>query len=207
MQLNATFYHMVWEEIQIQTEDPQEAFFAVGILNFPEAEIDGVEANFSLAATPNFTLSGTLGYNDAQLSEEATLWPGTDEERTAPDGTRLPLMPKWKYSLTGRYDFNSTLWSASPYLLGTWLHNGSSLNSLAGIQVSINQAGVRETPSYDIVNLRLGLEGNGWSAALFVDNVFDEYARLFFSERYTQTRATVLQPRIYGITFRKDFDW
>lgn len=205
--LNATFYHMVWEEIQIQTEDPQPAFFAVGILNFPEAEINGVEADFSFAATRNFTLSGTLGYNDAELSEEATLWPGTDSERTAPDGTRLPLMPEWKYSLTGRFNFDTAMWNATPYVLGTWTHNGDSLNSLAGIQVSINQAGVRVTPSYDIVNLRFGLEADGWSAALFVDNLFDEYARLFFSERYTQTRATVLPPRTYGITFRKDFDW
>ncbi len=205
--LNATFYHMIWDEIQIQTEDPQPAFFAVGILNFPQAEINGVEANFNFAATQNFTLSGTLGYNDAELSEDATLFPGTDSEKTAPKGTRLPLMPKWKYALTGRYNFNSTLWNASPHILGTWAHNGKSLNSLAGIQVSINQAGVRETPSYDIFNLRFGLEGDSWSAAFFIDNVFDEYARLFFSERYTQTRATVLPPRTFGITFRKDFNW
>ena len=205
--LNATFYRMIWDKIQIQTEDPQPAFFAVGILNFPEAEIDGVEANFSLKASESLTLSGTLGYNDAALSEDAILWEGTDSERTAPDGTRLPLMPKWKYSLTGRYDFGSMLWNAEPYVLGTWMHNGTSLNSLAGIQVSINQAVVRETPSYDIVNLRLGLEGDTWSAAFFVDNLFDEYARLFFSERYTQTRATVLPPRTFGVTFRKNFDW
>lgn len=205
--LNATLYHMVWDQIQIQTEDPTPAFFAIGILNFPEAEIDGVEANFNFAMTDAFTLSGTLGYNDAELSEDATLFPGTDSERTAPEGTRLPLMPEWKYSLTGRYDFGNTLWDANPYLLGTWLHNGDSLNSLAGIQVSINQAGVRVTPSYDIVNLRFGLDADNWSAALFVDNLFDEYAQLFFSERYTQTRATVLPPRTFGITFRRNFDW
>lgn len=205
--LNATFYHMTWKDIQIQTEDPQPAFFTVGILNFPEAEINGIEANFNFAATQNLTLSGTLGYNDASLSEDATLFPGTDSERTAPDGTRLPLMPKWKYSVTGRYNFDSTLWNAGPFALATWSHNGNSLNSLAGIQSSIGQAGVRVTPSYDIVNLRFGLEADGWSAAFFVDNVFDEFARLFFSERYAQTRATVLPPRTFGINFRKDFNW
>ncbi|MDT8320296.1 MAG: TonB-dependent receptor [Xanthomonadales bacterium] len=205
--LNATFYHMVWDEIQIQTSDPQPAFFAVGILNFPEAEINGVEADFNFAVSQNFNLSGTLGYNDAELSEDATLWPGTDVELTAPKGTRLPLMPEWKYSLTGRYDFNGTLLNARPYVLGTWTYNGDSLNSLAGIQVSVNQADVRVTPSYDILNLRFGLEGDNWSASLFVDNLLDEFAPLFFSERYTQTRATVLPPRTFGINFRKNFDW
>jgi outer membrane receptor protein involved in Fe transport len=207
MTLNATYYHMVWDDIQIQTEDPQPAFFAIGILNFPQATIDGVEADFHFAAAQNLTLSGTLGYNDASLSEEATLWPGTDSERTAPDGTRLPLMPKWKYSLTGRVDFDATLWNANPYFLASWTYNGDSLNSLSGIQVSINQAGVRVTPSYDILNFRFGLDADGWSATLFVDNLLNEYAPLFFSERYTQTRATVLPPRTFGISFRKNLDW
>jgi len=205
--LNATFYHMVWDKIQIETEDPQPGFFAVGIINFPEAEIDGIEADIHWAVTNNITLSGTLGYNDAKLSEDAILWPGTDSERIAEKGTRLPLMPEWKYSITGRFDFDGTLWNASPYMLATWTYNGDSLNSLAGIQSSINQAGVRVTPSYNIFNFRFGLDAEGWSASLFVDNLFNEYAPLFFSERYTQARATVLPPRTFGINFRKNFDW
>lgn len=205
--INATYYHMVWDRIQIQTEDPQPAFFAVGIINFPQAEIDGIEADFSWAVNNRITLSGAVGYNDASLSEDATLWPGTDSERTASKGTRLPLMPEWKYSITGRFDFEGTLWGAQPYMLGTWSYNGDTLNSLAGIQVSINQAGVRVTPSYNLLNFRFGLEAEGWSASLFVDNLTNEYAPMFFSERYTQPRATVLPPRTFGINFRKNFDW
>jgi outer membrane receptor protein involved in Fe transport len=205
--LNATFYHMIWDGIQIQTEDPQPGFFAVGIINFPEAEINGIEADFHWRPLQNLTLSGAVGYNDAELSEDATLWPGTDSERTAPKGTRLPLMPEWKYSLTGRIDFDATLLGAAPFMLATWTYNGETLNSLAGIQVSIEQADVRRTDSYDILNFRFGLEAEGWSAALFVDNLFNEYAPLFYSERYAQPRATVLPPRTFGINFRKDFDW
>ena len=50
------------------------------------------------------------------------------------------------------------------------------------------------------------MDAEDWSAALFVDNVFNESAVLFFSERYSQTRATVMPPRTFGITFRKNFD-
>ena len=205
--LNATFYHMVWDDIQIETEDPQPGFFALGIVNFPQAEIDGIEADMHWAVTQNFTLSGTLGYNKAELSEDAILFEGTDGERSAVSGTRLPLMPEWKYSVTGRYDFDSTLWNAQPFLVGTWTYNGDTVNSLAGFQSSVNQAGARVTPSFNIVNLRFGLDAAGWSAALFVDNLFDEYATVFYSERYTQARATVLPPRTFGINFRKNFDW
>ena len=203
--LNATFYHMAWSDIQIQTEDPAPALFTVGIINFPKAEIDGVEADAHWLLTKNLTLNGTLGYNKAQLAEDALLWPGTDNERLIPDGTRLPLMPRWKYSLGARYNFSASLWNATPFILGSWTHNGDSLNSLGGVQVSIGQAAVRVTPGYDIVNLRFGLESDGWSAAIFVDNVFNEYARMFYNERYTQTRATVMAPRTIGINLRKNF--
>ena len=207
LRLNLTYYHMVWDDIQIQTEDPQPLYFGVGILNFPKAEINGVEGDFDWAATQNFTLSGTLGWNNAELANDTTLWPGTDNERFAPKGTRLPLMPNWKYSVTGRYDFNGSLLDAHPFLLGTYNYNGDSVNSLAGIQVSVAQTGTRKTPSYQLFNLRFGLEGKDWSAAFFVDNVFDEYAQMFYSERYTQTRVIVMPPRTYGITFRKEFGW
>jgi outer membrane receptor protein involved in Fe transport len=158
---------MIWDGSD-RTRPP--AFFATH-LNFPGGHHRRRQGRFLWAAAENITLSGALGYNDAALSETATLWPGTDSERTAPDGTRLPLMPKWKYSLTGRFDFDATLWSASPYFLASWTYNGDSLNSLAGIQSSINQAGVRVTPSYNIVDFRFGLDGEGWSASLFVDNL------------------------------------
>jgi len=203
--LNATYYHMSWSDIQIQTEDPDLNIFTLGIINFPKADIDGVEADFHVRASEQLSLNGTLGYNKAELAEDAVLWAGTDEERLIPNGTRLPLMPKWKYSLGARYDFKASMWNAQPYVLGSWAHNGSSLNSLGGAQASVAQASVRETPSYDIVNLRIGLEHEGWSAALFVDNVFNEFARMFYSERYTQTRATVMPPRTFGINFRKNF--
>lgn len=205
--LNVTYYHMIWEDIQIQTEDPQPLFFTVGIVNFPEAAIDGVEADFNFAVTDQFTLNGAVGYNDAEVNEEAILFPGSDSENTIPKGTRLPLMPEWKFSVTGRYDFDGNLLNSAPYLLGTWTYNGDTLNSLGGVQASISQAEVRKTPSYNIFNLRFGLENDSWSAAIFVDNVFNEFAPIFFSERYTQPRATVLPPRTYGITFRKNFDW
>jgi outer membrane receptor protein involved in Fe transport len=207
LQLNATYYYMQWEDIQIQTEDPQPLIFATGILNFPQADIQGVEADFSFAATNNFTLSGSIGYNNAELAETATLFPGTDAERTAVEGTRLPLMPEWKTSVTGRYNFDGSVLGARPFVLGTWTYNGDSLNSLAGIQASIAQAGPRTTPSYNIVNLRAGLEGDDWSLAFFINNATNEFAQLFYSERYTQTRATVLPPRTFGLTYRKDFDF
>ena len=38
LRLNLTAYHMIWEDIQIQVNDP--TIFSLGIVNFAEAEID-----------------------------------------------------------------------------------------------------------------------------------------------------------------------
>ena len=203
---NVTFYHMDWEDIQIQTEDPDPLIFATGILNLPEASIDGVEGNFSWLPARQLTLTGTLGYNKAELANEAVLWPGTDSETTIAKGARLPLMPEWKFSLNARWDFTSNLWGAHPFTMATWTYNDSSLNSL-GVSAGVVQEPPRVNPSFNIVNLRFGLEGDSWSAQIFVDNVLNEYANVFFSTRWTQLRAAVLPPRTIGINFRKDFNW
>ncbi len=203
---NVTFYHMDWKDIQIETEDPDPQIFATGIVNLPEASIDGVEANFSWLPVRQLTLTGTLGYNKAELANAAVLWAGTDSETTIPKSTRLPLMPEWKYSLTARWDFSSDLWGARPFTMATWTFNDSSLNSL-GVSSGVVQKPPKVNPSFNIVNLRFGLEGEGWSAQIFVDNITNEYANVFYSTRWTQLRAAVLPPRTIGINFRKDFNW
>jgi outer membrane receptor protein involved in Fe transport len=204
--VNLTFYHMDWEKIQIQTEDPDPLIFALGILNFPDATINGVESNFSWLPVDQLTLSGTLGYNKAELASDAVLWAGTDDESTIAEGTRLPLMPEWKFSLNARWDFDSQLWGADPFAMASWTYNDDSVNSL-GVSSFVAQEPPRVNPSFDILSVRFGLEGDGWSGQIFVDNLLNEYATVFFSERWSQLRASVLPPRTIGINFRKDFDW
>jgi iron complex outermembrane receptor protein len=63
-------------------------------------------------------------------------------------------------------------------------------------------------PAYDIVNLRIGVRGEGWEAAAFVNNLGDERARLAIDrERGLRARYGFLTnpPRTYGATLRKSF--
>lgn len=205
-QANVTVYHMVWDDIQIQANDPQPAVFTLGILNFPQAEIDGVEADFHwIPGRSNWTISGNVGYNDAALSETAVLFPGTSGEKVAVSGTRLPLMPEWKYSIRAQYDFDKLIWGAKPHILGVYTYHDDSLNSLDGIQSIVFDNPTRIHPSYNLLNLRFGLDGDNWSATFFVDNVTNEYSDIFYSDRWAQTRASVLKPRTFGINFRRYF--
>ena len=204
LRINVTAYHMIWDDIQIQAEDPQAGLFTLGILNFPEAEINGVEAWFSWLATDSLNIEATLGYNDGELSKEDTLFPGTAGARIVPKGTRLPIVPDWKANLNVTYTFAQWM-GGEPYVLGRFTYTGDSVNSLAGIESSPFSSPVVPQNSWQTLDLQLGFQTPKWTASFFIDNVTDEEAELFFNNRFAQQRLSVNQPRTFGINVRYTF--
>ena len=99
-----------------------------------------------------------LGYNDAELSEDAVLFAEGEEPKVAVKGTRLPMVPDWKAAVTAQYNFSDQLWGAQPYLLGVYQYQGDSVNSLEGISSTLGSNAVKTHPSYSIFNLRFGLD-------------------------------------------------
>ena len=202
--LNATYYHMVWEDIQLQANDPN--IFTLGIVNFPEAEIDGIEANFEWLPGTGWEISGTVGWNDAEISRSSTLFPGSANETSVTAGTRLPIMPDWKGSLGIQYNLQGQLLGGSPYVRLDHTFQGEGNSSLEGIQSIIFVNPVRTLPSYNITDLRFGIEAEGWSGSLYIDNVTDERATQFFNDRWAQTRRSINRPLTVGVRFRKLFN-
>lgn len=202
--LNATYYHMIWEDIQLQANDPN--IFTLGIVNFPEAELNGIEASFDWLPGQGWEISGTVGWNDAEISKSSTLFEGSANETSVTAGTRLPIMPDWKGSLSLQYNLQSEIWGGAPYIGADYTYQGEGNSSLEGIQSIIFINPVRTLPSYNITNLRFGIDGADWSATLSVDNVFDERATQFFNDRWAQTRNSINRPRTIGLRFRKHFN-
>ncbi|MGI9318822.1 MAG: TonB-dependent receptor [bacterium] len=202
LQFNVTAYHMIWEDVQIQVNDPTGTFFALGIVNLAEAEINGLETQFQWLPADRWSISGNIGYNDAKLSETVD---DVGFGVTLPKGERLPLMSEWKSSVTAEYTFANELWGAEPYVLGTWNYRSDSLSSLAGLGGTTALNAARVHPSHSTVNLRAGLNGDDWSASIFINNVFDDNSTSLFNDRWVQSRATRNQPTTFGINFRKNF--
>lgn len=202
LRFNFSLYHMVWDDMQIQAEDPQEAFFAVGVVNFPQAEIDGAEVWLSWLPSDSFQLEATVGYNDGELSKADTLFPGTDAELTVPVGTPLPIVPDWKANVNATYTWPNDLWGGNPYLLARYNYTGDSVNSLAGIETSVFSAPVRTQESWQTLDLQVGVQTQNWNVSLFVDNLTDEKAQIFYNNRFVQQRLSVNKPRTFGINFR-----
>jgi len=200
--LNATFYHMVWDDIQIQVFDPDATFFSLGIINLAEAEINGVEGSFSWIPSDNWNIGGMIGYNNAELSEEAV-----DEDLgvALPKGQRLPLMAKLKTNLEVKYTSPGEMFGGEPWVLANWAYRGDSLNSLAGLGGTASLNETRTHPSLNTVNLRTGLNWDTWSAQFFITNLLNERASSLFNDRWIQVRSSLNRPRTYGINFRKTF--
>src|SRR5690606_8414385 len=104
---NVTAFHMVWEDYQLGVVDPG-ALFATMIINFGDAEIDGVELD--LLAMPVDGLEFSL--NAMVLNAETT----SDNELIGVNaGARLPVSPELKASSSLQYTFPNVLLGGNPY--------------------------------------------------------------------------------------------
>ena len=213
LRLNLAAYYMKWEDIAVQIEDPQPAIFQLGFVNLPSANIPGVEADFGFSITPQWQLEGSFSYNDAKVAQAATFAvQGVDENGdpttysfNVTKGARLPLTPKRTTSLGLEYRPSNHLWGAQPFARFDYSYVGSSANSLEGIESIVSGNPVATQRAYQTGDLRFGLEGEHWSGSLFANNLWDERADLFISNRWKAPRMAVNRPRSIGIQVRYEF--
>ena len=202
LRFNIAIYRMIWDNIQVQAEDAATQVFSLGIVNFPEAEIQGMEAWLSWLPTENLSIEATFGYNNGELSKEETLFEGFEGALTVPEGTRLPIVPDVKASMNVMYSFNEPILGGYPYVLVRYTYTGDSVNSLAGIESSPFLSPVVDQDAWTTIDLQAGLEADLWTLSVYVDNVTDEEADLFYNNRFAQQRLSVNAPRSIGVNFR-----
>ena len=220
MRINISLYSMEWDDFAVQIEDPQNGgededgvaipnVFQLAYVNLPSAEIHGIESEFSFAISEAWQLDATLGWNEAEVSEAVVLTLEDDLgrvfERPVTKGARLPLTPDWTASLGIEYRSPGRLLNAQPFARLDLAYVGESVNNLEGIESVVAQGGVQVQDAYDTGDFRIGLEAENWSASLFVDNVWDERANLFLSNRWAVQRQSINRPRTVGLQFRYDF--
>jgi iron complex outermembrane receptor protein len=211
LRVNVSAYHMVWDDIQVQANDPQPAVFGLGIVNAPEAEINGIETDFAWAVTTGLTIDGTYSYIEAEVSKDALVFEEECQGGTLCDpiplenGTRLPIAPKWKASLGAEYVFQTDILGGSPYVRLDWSHIDESVNALSGLESTSFSDQAKTQDAYDTIDLKVGLDTGSWSAVFYVDNVDDERGEIFFNNRWGKERLSITRPRTYGVSFRKNF--
>jgi iron complex outermembrane receptor protein len=206
------------------------------VYNVPKARSQGVEAE--LFARPNttwdFGLSAT--WVDAKLKSSVTSTQTKGGVTTTTplgglaDGNRLPTAPQFQgvasagytLPLTDKRDFFSVLtvqYVGSSYSqfeneqpgfgnVGGSSPNAARLRLYGGVPAGTVISFDSKLPSYSLGNLRAGLRGDRWEFAGYINNLWDEHARLALDyERGRAARVAYLtnQPRTFGIATQIKF--
>ncbi|HEU0226008.1 MAG TPA: TonB-dependent receptor, partial [Steroidobacteraceae bacterium] len=191
------------------------------VMNVPKAHATGVEFELNAQPTDRFDFGINASYVQSEVDSNLST--------VILDGDRQPAVPEFQMAANATYTwpFTDTL---DGFISGSYQHVGSRYTQIADqragfgtfdirINPAANPAGYGDPtitsfsfdpllPAYDIGNIRFGVRGDDWEAALFINNIGDENARLGLDqERGRVARVGFLtnQPRTIGLTFRKDF--
>jgi outer membrane receptor protein involved in Fe transport len=198
------------------------------VTNAGGAEIKGIEVDLNWAATANLLISAAATWLDPKLTDDFcqrlvdpdTGVPVTIQECAvnfpddfAPKDTQLPTTPRFKGNVIARYGFN--IGSFDAHVQGSYVYQGESRSAL--LPTENNTRGNQD--AYGIADFTIGMEKDGFSIELFINNAFDERAILY---RYAECDTSICgagappdfpgiiytgtnEPRTFGITFGQKF--
>jgi iron complex outermembrane receptor protein len=180
-----------WNDIQVQQSKVGPGGTPLSFVgNAGKARSKGVEAAFTVAPMSGLTFDANVAYTDATFRR--TVGP-------AVAGDRLPSSAKWTGQVGGEYRFDLTDgWKS--FLGASYRYVGRRLGEFAG-----PGAPRYVLPKYETIDLRAGVDKDGFEASFFVRNVADKrgYTGGFVFGPYAT--AALLQPRTMGLVLSKTF--
>jgi iron complex outermembrane receptor protein len=203
------------------------------IFNVPKARSPGVEVELTEAPTKNFDFAISSSFSDGKLESTLTSTDASGNVSVVSGikkGNRLPTVPRFQAVAAANLQ-GQVLANWLGYATATYQYIGSRFTQIGdqaegfGIVnlLSFAQSGGQtiggpltantftfnpKLPSYQIVNLRLGILNETWDLAFFVNNLNNERALLALDqERGTRARVGFLvnQPRTFGLSARIKF--
>ncbi|HVY80367.1 MAG TPA: TonB-dependent receptor [Steroidobacteraceae bacterium] len=193
LSVEAALYRIDWDGIQLQQTDPVSGY--VYFANASTARSQGFELAVVARPLQGLRLSGTLGYTDAELTEDAP------SIATSPrSGARLPFSAPWSASLATDYDF--------PLASNVEGSLGFTVAYLDHRLSDFNPYGQFELPAYTTTDIRGSMTFGGWRLGLFASNLFDKMVPISQSRKSLSSPIfTVLvnRPRTLGMELSKQF--
>jgi iron complex outermembrane receptor protein len=220
LRFNATYFNMKWEDYQLEVVDPSSRLcgsenappppncgqpWQKVVANAGNARSQGVEMQLDWAATANLSVGANATYLDAKLTDDVDI--GVE----VPSGSRLPLSPEWKGSAYAQYDWSLDAFGGSnAWVRLQWSWTGSMLNQVEPLTLDDGPAPQIKQPSYNIGDIRFGIDTTKWSMQLYVSNLTDERAVLFANPYemdyyFGRSRVTVNRPRQFGVRWIQRF--
>lgn len=235
LRLNATAYYSKISDLQTSRYDPTNISFLVFTDNVGEAEIKGIDGDFTWVATDNLVISGAFSFLDTELTSINNQLDGIAPAA----GSRLPYSAKFSGNLQAQYFYNIDQ-DMTGYVNGSISYTGDRLAGMAmdayvvedatnliygtGSGLSIEKeadvysgvnyqdsngqtfAGGRYVQdSYVVANLSFGVTNDEWKAEIFIDNITDKSAILYIDTQQFTPKVVTNRPRTVGFRFSYDF--
>jgi iron complex outermembrane recepter protein len=218
LQWNGAFFWEDWNNFQFSFLGPNSVTI---IVNGGDARIKGMENQLVWLPIKEITLSAAFTVIDAKLTENYCGQQGvTDcpDQSTfaafqpnligpqAPSGTNLPITPKFKGNIIGRYTFDE-IGNWKPFAQASVMYQSQASQAL---RVDQAQA-LGNTPAYALTDLSAGATLNRQTTIqLVVSNAMDRHAQL---SRFAainpvldnQTYIIPAQPRTIALKFGQKF--
>ncbi len=128
LRLNATAYTSEITELQTTRFDPSNIAFLVFIENVGDAEVNGIDADFTWVPTDNLTIQGAFSFVDSEITALNPQLVGL----AAPVGSELPFTADFSFNLRGRYDFTIPSFDADAFVQGGVVFTGASFAGIIG---------------------------------------------------------------------------
>jgi len=151
------------------------------VTTIDETTIQGVEADFNWLVSDSFSLFGGVGFLDSEIKKNIN--------RPLSEGNDVPQAPEETYNLGAQLELpmgsSMNFYARVDYqhVGKMWFHTlqGESTPTIWQAFPTLDFLGDRsqdfsrtQRDAYDTVNLRIGLEGERWTATLWGRNITDE---------------------------------
>lgn len=209
LRINGAIYYEQWKKLQY-TLAPVGAVGVTNIYNAGNAGIKGAEADIQYR-TGGLTLSSAATYTDAKLTtpfcklNSAGNSDCTLNAFAAPNGTRLPVQPKFKITSTARYAFD--FGGHGSFVQGSMLHQSGVSNFLD----TADDLAVGSTQPFTTFDFSVGTKIGSISFEAFIQNAFDRRGILskntFCAPTYCgqYARSYPVKPQLFGIKASQRF--
>ena len=235
LRFNATAYYSEISDLQTSRFDPTNISFLVFTDNVGDAEIRGIDGDFTWVATDNLMISGAFSWIDTELTSVNDELAGI----AAPVGSRLPFTAEFSGNLQANYYYhikgqmsgyiNGSLSYTGDRLTGMTMNanvvedashliygtgSGLSIENEANVYSGVNyqdrfgetfKGGRYVADSYILANLSFGVTNDEWKAEFFIDNLTDENAILNIDTQQFTPKVVSNRPRTIGFRFSYDF--
>lgn len=198
LRFNASLYYIDYYNLQVTTRLNCGFSFTA---NAKKAVSKGVEWELQAQATDNLNIGLGGSFTDARLKSDLP-------SGEAVSGDRLIYVPNWKVNAQLYYTHPLTD-RLKGYFNFNYEYTGSTemfYPNATNLPLNIS----RTAAPYNTGNMRIGVQSDKWDAALFINNLWNEYAVTYIDSINPGGPGgwvgdTVIQPRTVGLDLRYHF--